>query len=255
MGKSAEPSVFGFIRRTGLAGAGHAVVESETSAGAPSFFHYALQYTDHFSGCILVIDLGASGIIGIDLFILVIHDPGDAGWRTVFSVIFQRAVSGRHFHRLHAIGEAAQRRSEHFIRIYDLGKMHSFELGKAELRGNVLIDLPRHCIQRSLHRFLELEFSHVGVVEVLGTVFDLLIVYDRSRIIPFFKGRRIYDQRLDRTAGLSVALESAVQRQARVDILGSSADHCDDLACFVVDTDRRALHFILAVIRRIGEFR
>ena len=58
MGESAEPAVLGVVCRTGLACSRHSVVEPEAAAGSPSFFKDALQYTDHLSCRVLVIDLG-----------------------------------------------------------------------------------------------------------------------------------------------------------------------------------------------------
>ena len=133
--------------------------------------------------------------------------------------------------------------------------MHRLELGKPEFGSNVLVNLPGDCIQRPLNRFFQFDLSHIGIVKVLGAVFDLLIVYKCAGIISFLKGRCIHNKRLDRTAGLSVALESAVQSETRVNVLGSSSDHCHYLACVIVNTDCRTLHFILAVICCVRKFR
>ena len=90
-------------------------------------------------------------------------------------------------------------------------------------------------------------------VEVFRTVLDLLVLYDGSGIISLLEAGRVHDQRLDRASGLPVALECAVQRKARVNILRPSADHGHNLSGAVVNTNSRSLHLVLSVVRRIGK--
>ena len=95
----------------------------------------------------------------------------------------------------------------------------------------------------------------MGPVKIFRAVFDFLVFHDRSGIVSLFEAGSIYYQRFDRAAGLSVALERAVQAEGDVSILGSSAHHRYDLSCAVVNAHRRALHLILAVVRGIFKFR
>ena len=77
VGKTAEPAVLGIVSRSGLACAGHPVIQSQSAACAPSFFHNALQYAHHLSGRVLVIDFGGSSLISIDRISLVVINPAD----------------------------------------------------------------------------------------------------------------------------------------------------------------------------------
>ena len=131
--------------------------------------------------------------------------------------------------------------------------MHGFQLGKTILGCDILIDLPCDRIKGTLNCFTQLQFSHISAVEVLGAVFDLLVFDQCPGIIALFKSRCVDNQRFDRTAGLSVALESSVQRKARIDLLGSSTDHGDNLTGAVVDTDSSSLHLVFAVVCSIRE--
>ncbi len=134
--------------------------------------------------------------------------------------------------------------------------MHSLELAEPVSGRHILIDLPCDRVQRPLDRFLELDLAHIGAVVVLRAVLDLFILHIGAGIISLFKSRRVDYQRLNGTAGLPVALESAVQRKSRVDaLLGPSADHGHDLSGAVVDTDCSALHLVLAVVRGVLKVR
>ena len=93
MGKSAEPAVLGLIRRARLACAGHLVIELESTARAPVFFHNTLKHTHHFSCGVHIINLGGYAVIGVDRVSFVVIDPADAGGGTEFTVIIDRAVS------------------------------------------------------------------------------------------------------------------------------------------------------------------
>ena len=253
MSKSAEPSVLGLISRTGLTCAGHSVIQSQAAAGSPAFFHYALQHTDHFSGRVLVIDLGGSTLVCVDRIALVVIDPADAGRNAEFSVILDRGEAGCHLYGLDAICKAAQTRRQCVVGIHDHGKVHCFQLGKAIPGSYILIDLPGHCVKGSLHCFAQFDLAHVRTVIVLGSVLDLLILHICAGIIALLKSRRINNERLDRASGLSVALECAVERKSGVDFLGSAAYHSYNLACAVINADGRSLHLVLAVVGSILE--
>ena len=256
MGEAAEPAVLGFVGRTGLTGTGHPIIKPQAASGAPSFFHDALQHADHLSGSVLVIDLGGSPVISVDRVSFIVDDPADAGRYAVFAVVLQCAEAGCHFYRFHAVGKSAQTCRQSIVGIHDHGIVHGLELAEPVLGRHVLIDLPCDRIQRPLDSFLELDLAHMGSVVVLRPVLDLFILHIGAGIISFFEGRRVDYQRLNGTAGLPVALESAVQRESRVDaLLGPSADHGHDLSGAVVDTDRSALHLVLAVIRGILKVR
>ena len=132
--------------------------------------------------------------------------------------------------------------------------MHAFELGKTVSGRNIVVDLPGYGVEGSLHRLTQFELAHVAAAGVLGSILDLLVFHQRSGIIASFKRRRIDNERLNGTSGLPVALESAVECQACVQILlGPAAYHGDDLSCAVVDTYSGALHLEFAVIRCICE--
>ena len=93
MSESAEPAVFGLIRRTCLSGAGHPVVQRQSPACSPAFFKNAFKHTDHFSGGVNVINLGGRAVVGIDRISFVVVNPADAGRNTEFAVIKNRTVS------------------------------------------------------------------------------------------------------------------------------------------------------------------
>ena len=254
MGESAEPAVLGVVCRTGLSCGGHSVVEPEAAAGSPSFFKNALHYADHLSGCVLVIDLGRCSVVAVNRSALVILDRSDAGRNTVFAVIEKCSVAGCHLYRLNTVCESAKAGCQRVVRIHDHGKVHALELGKTVPGRNIIIDLPGDCVEGSLHSLAQLEFAHVAAAGVFGSVLDLLVLHQRSGIVTPLKRRRIDHQRLDGTTGLPVALESAVERQAGVQILlRPAAYHGDDLSGAVVDTYSGALQLVFAVIRCICE--
>ena len=209
--ESAEPSVLGFIRRTCLAGAGHSVIQPQAASGAPSFLHNALKHAHHLSGRVLVIDLGSGSLVGIDRIASVVINSADAGRNTVFPVVLQRAETGCHLYRFNAVSESAQTCRERIVGIHDHRIMHGLELAQAVPGGNVLIYLPSDRVEGPLDRFLELDLAHIGAVEVLGAVLNLLVLNICAGIIASFESGSIYDQRLDRTAGLAVALECAIE--------------------------------------------
>ena len=253
MGKSAEPSVLGFIRSSGLAGCDLTAGEPEPTACSPAFFQYALKHADHLPSGIFIIHLGRRSVIRIDGVSSVVVDPADTGRNSVFTVIENCAIACCHLHRLNAVGESAQRCREHIVGIHDHGEMHGLKFGQTVLGCDVLVDLPCDCIEGSLNRFSELELTHVVSAGVLGTVLDLFVHDICSGIIFLFKSGCIHHQRLDRTAGLPVALECAVKSERRFCILGSAADHGYDLAGAVVDANGRALHLVFSVVRCILE--
>ena len=254
MGKSTEPAVLGIVCRTGLTGSDHAIIQLESAAGSPAFLQDTLQYADHLSGRVLIIDLGRGSIIGINRCSLVVFNRGDTGRNTVFAVIGKRCIAGCHFNRLHAVGETTKAGCQGIVRIHDHGIVHSLELGETVSGRDIIIDLPGNRVQGPLDCFTQFELSHVAAARVFGAVLDLLVLHQRSRIISAFKCGRIDNQRLDGTAGLSVALECAVERNTCIDILlGSSADHGNDLAGAVVDTYSGALQLVLAVVGCIGK--
>ena len=131
--------------------------------------------------------------------------------------------------------------------------MHPFELGEPVSGRYILVDLPGDRIEGSLDRLAKFHFTVIAAARILRSVFDLLILYQRPGIVLPLKSRSIHHKRLYGTSGLPVALERAVERKCGFDLLGPSADHCDDLPGAVVYTDGSALHFILSVIRRIRE--
>ena len=133
--------------------------------------------------------------------------------------------------------------------------MHPLEFGKAVSGRNILIDLPGYSIERSLYRLAQLHFAVITAAGVLRSVFDLLVLDQSPGIVFSLKCGRIHHERFNGTAGLPVALERAVQRERGVYVLRAAADHCHDLSGTVVYADSRALHFVLAVIRRVREGR
>ena len=253
MRKTAEPSVLGFVCCTGLACRRHIVVKLKTPSGSPSFLQNALKDTDHLSGRICLVDRFSFVIRCIDHFPCVIqhvvYTCGDA----VVTVILQCSVARGHFHRLNAICKTAERCGERHISVHDIGEPHFLEICQSDFRGDILIDLPGDRIEGSLHRFPQLHLTVISAACVLGPVVDLFVFHLSPGIIPVLESRRIDYQRFDRTAGLPVTLEGAVQRESRVGLLRAAADHGDDMTGLVVDTDSCALHLPLSVIRLIRE--
>ena len=128
--------------------------------------------------------------------------------------------------------------------------MHCFQLGETVFGRYILIYLPGDRVEGSLNRFAKFEFSQIRTAGVFGTILDFLVHHIGSGVILLLKSRRVDHQRFDRTAGLSVALECAVEGQSRLCLLRSSADHCNDLSRAVVNAHGRSLHLVLSVIRR-----
>ena len=131
--------------------------------------------------------------------------------------------------------------------------MHRLELGQTIFGRNVLIDLPCNGIERSLYGFAQFDLAHVTAIKVLWSVFNLLVFHKCAGIVSSFKTGRIDDQRLDGASWLPVALIGTVQRKTRIDLLGPSADHCDDLPRTVINTHSRTLHLVLAVVRCVSK--
>ena len=102
-----------------------------------------------------------------------------------------------------------------------------------------------------MDRFTELDLSKIRTAGILGAVLDLFIIHICSGVKLFLESRSINHQRFDRTARLSVALESAVKSQSGICLLRPSADHCNDLSRAVVNAHSSSLHLVLPVIRRL----
>ena len=135
--------------------------------------------------------------------------------------------------------------------------MHCLEFGESVFRSNILVYLPGDSVKGSLDRFAQFDLSKVRTAGVLGAVLDLLVHHIGSGVILLLESRSIDNQRFDRTAGLPVALESAVEGQGGICLLRSAADHCNDLSRAVVNAYGSSLHLVLPVISRllkIGQF-
>ena len=253
--KTAEPAVLGLVRGAGLAGGGHAVIELKSPAGSPALLENAFQNADHLSGRVCGIHRRFLRAGLVDHVSLVVLHVLNACGCAVAPVVFKRRVTGRHFNRFHAVCKSAQRRGLRHIRVHDPGESHLFKARESHLRCDVLIYLPRDGIEGPLHGLLERHLAAVSAARILGPVLDLFVLDFRVGVIAVVKRRRVDDQRFDGTAGLTVALESAVEREIRVRVLGPSADHCDHMSGAVVNADRGALHFPLSVLRLIREIR